>query len=121
MHEIATAVQHDVIDLDGVVGRHVSLPPQVTTGREGVVIATGDHFVNDAEVTAVIRPMGAALVDMETYAYIWVAGQFGVPIRPRLPSRVSDQAEDGALADFREAIARCSIELREVIRAEYGV
>ncbi|MEE6388929.1 nucleoside phosphorylase [Microbacterium paraoxydans] len=119
VHEIATAVQHDVIDLDGVVGRHVSLPPQVTTGREGVVIATGDHFVNDAEVTAVIRPMGAALVDMETYAYIWVARQFGVPIRAF--RAVSDQAEDGALADFREAIARCSIELREVIRAEYGV
>ena len=56
---------------------------------------------------------------METYAYIWVAGQFGVPIRAF--RAVSDQAEDGALTDWRAAVARCSVQLRDVIRAEYGV
>ena len=56
---------------------------------------------------------------METYAYIWVAEQFGVPIRAF--RAISDRAEDGALVDFREAIARCSVQLREVIRREYGV
>lgn len=118
-HEIGTAVQHDVRDLDGVQGRHVSLPAVVSTGREGVIIATGDSFVDDAGVTAVIRPMGAALVDMETFAYIWVAEQFGVPIRAF--RAVSDGAEDGALDDFHAAIARCSEQLRERIREEYGV
>jgi adenosylhomocysteine nucleosidase len=119
VHEVGTAFQHDVTDLDGVAGQHVSLPARVATGREGVLIATGDHFVEDAEVTAVIRPSGAALVDMETYAYIWVAGQFGVPIR--VFRAVSDQAEDGALTDWREAVARCSVQLRDFILAEYGV
>lgn len=56
---------------------------------------------------------------METYAYIWVARQFDVPIR--VFRAVSDQAEDGALTDWREAVARCSVQLREFIRSEYGV
>ncbi|WP_217182845.1 nucleoside phosphorylase [Streptomyces sp. AC495_CC817] len=119
VHEVGTAFQHDVTDLDGISGQHVSLPARVATGAEGVLIATGDHFVDDAEVTAVIRPTGAALVDMETYAYIWVAGQFGVPIR--VFRAVSDSAEDGALTDWREAVARCSAQLRTFIRTEYGV
>ncbi|MFY9711878.1 MAG: nucleoside phosphorylase [Microbacterium sp.] len=119
VHEVGTAFQHDVTDLDGVRGQHVSLPARVTTGHDGLLIATGDHFVDDAEVTAVIRPTGAALVDMETYAFIWVAEQFGVPIR--VFRAVSDNAEDGALTDWREAVARCSEQLREFIRDEYGV
>lgn len=119
VHEVGTAFQHDVTDLDGISGQHVSLPPRVSTGRDGVLIATGDHFVDDAEVTAVIRPTGAALVDMETYAYIWVAGQFGVPIR--VFRAVSDSAEDGALTDWRDAVARCSVQLREFISREYQV
>lgn len=119
VHEVGTAFQHDVTDLDGVSGQHVSLPARVSTGRDGVLIATGDHFVEDAEVTSLIRPSGAALVDMETYAYIWVAGQFDVPIR--VFRAVSDQAEDGALTDWRDAVARCSVQLRDFIRSEYGV
>lgn len=119
VHEVGSALQHDVTDLDGVAGQHVSLPARVSTGRDGVLIATGDHFVDDAEVAAVIRPTGAALVDMETYAYIWVAEQYGVPIR--VFRAVSDRAEDGALSDWRDAVARCSAQLREFIRGEYGV
>lgn len=119
VHEIGSALQHDVFDLDGVAGQHVSLPARVSTGREGILIATGDSFVGDAGITAVIRPSGAGLVDMETYAYIWVAQQFGVPIR--VFRAISDRAEDGALVDFRAAIARCSVQLRETIRNEYGV
>lgn len=118
-HEVGSALQHDVFNLDGIAGHHVSLPPRVSTGREGVLIATGDSFVGDAGIAAVIRPSGAGLVDMETYAYIWVANQFGVPIRAF--RAISDRAEEGALVDFRAAIARCSVQLREVIRREYGV
>lgn len=119
VHEVASALQHDVFDLDGVAGQHVSLPARVSTGHEGVLIATGDSFVGDSGIAAVIRPSGAGLVDMETYAYIWVAQQFDVPIR--VFRAISDRAEDGALTDFRAAIARCSIQLFEVFRREYGV
>jgi adenosylhomocysteine nucleosidase len=119
VYEIDAAIQHDVTDIDGIVGQHVSLPPRVASGREGVTIATGDHFVDDAEAVRVIRPLGAGLVDMETYAYIWVADQFGVPIR--VLKSVSDRAQDNALTDWRTTVAACSAHLRERIREDYGV
>lgn len=119
VHEIAAALQHDVTDIDGVVGQHVSLPPQVSTGAEGIVIATGDHFVDDSEAVEVIRPLGAGMVDMETYAYIWVAERFGVPIR--VLKAVSDRAQDDAITDWRATVAACSAQLRERVRELYGV
>ena len=119
LYEIEAAIQHDVTDIDGIVGQHVSLPPRVEVGREGVTIATGDHFVDDAEAVSVIRPLGAGLVDMETYAYIWVAHRFGVPIR--VLKAVSDRAQDDAITDWRATVAVCSHRLRDRIRADYGV
>ena len=117
--EIDAAIQHDVTDIDGIGGQHVSLPRRVELGRDGVTIATGDHFVDDAEAVAVIRPLGAGLVDMETYAYAWVAAQFGVPIR--VIKAVSDRAQDDAITDWRTAVTACSAQLREFVLAEYGV
>jgi adenosylhomocysteine nucleosidase len=121
VHEIRGAIQHDVTDIDGVVGQHVSLPPALEIGgvAEGVVIATGDHFVDDSEAVEVIRPLGASMVDMETYAYIWVAQQFDVPIR--VLKSVSDRAQDDAITDWRATVAACSAELRERVRELYGV
>jgi len=119
VYEIDAAIQHDVTDIDGIVGQHVSLPPRLELGREGVTIATGDHFVDDAEAVAVIRPLGAGLVDMETYAYAWVAAQFGVPIR--VIKAISDRAQDDAITDWRTAVTACSGQLREFMLAEYGV
>ncbi|MDR6866658.1 adenosylhomocysteine nucleosidase [Microbacterium resistens] len=119
VYEVATAIQHDVQDLDGVPGRHVSLPERVQTGRPGLTIATGDSFVDDADAVARIRALGGELVDMETFAYVWVAGQFGVPIR--VLRAVSDRAQDGATQIWDEVVAACSAQLRERVRAEYGV
>jgi len=119
VYEIDAAIQHDVTDIDGIVGQHVSVPPRVELGREGVTIATGDHFVDDVEAVAVIRPLGAGLVDMEAYAYAWVAEQFGVPIR--VIKAVSDRAQDDAITDWRATVTACSAQLREFIRDEYGV
>ncbi|BDV31707.1 nucleoside phosphorylase [Microbacterium terricola] len=119
IYDIDAAIQHDVTDIDGIVGQHVSLPPRVELGREGVTIATGDHFVDDAEAVGVIRPLGAGLVDMETYAYAWVAEQFGVPLR--VLKAVSDRAQDDAITDWRATVAACSALLRDKVRAEYGV
>jgi adenosylhomocysteine nucleosidase len=119
VYDVTSAIQHDVTDIDGIVGQHVSLPARIDLGREGVTIATGDHFVDDAEAVEVIRPLGAGLVDMETYAYLWVAERFGVPIR--VLKAVSDRAQDDAITDWRAAVAACSQQLRERVREDYGV
>nr|WP_243847337.1 nucleoside phosphorylase [Microbacterium ulmi] len=119
VHEIGAAIQHDVTDIDGIVGQHVSLPAEIRLGRPGVTIATGDHFVDDADAVALIRSLGGGLVDMETYAYAWVAQQFGIPIR--VLKAVSDRAQDDAITDWRAAVAACSAQLRDVVRSEYGV
>lgn len=120
VHEVTAAIQHDVSDIDGIAGQHVSLPSQVTTGAAGgAIIATGDHFVDDAATVAAIRALGGTLVDMETYAYIWVAGQFGVRIR--VLKAVSDNAQDDAITDWRAAVAACSVQLRDRVRELYGV
>jgi adenosylhomocysteine nucleosidase len=119
VYEIGAAIQHDVTDIDGIVGQHVSLPPRMEVPGSGVTIATGDHFVDDSEAVEVIRPLGAVLVDMETYAYIWVAERFGVPIR--VLKAVSDRAQDDAITDWRAAVTACSHQLRDRIRADYGV
>jgi adenosylhomocysteine nucleosidase len=119
VYEIDAAIQHDVTDIDGIVGQHVSMPPRVELAHEGVTIATGDHFVDDAEAVEVIRPLGAGLVDMETYAYAWVAEQFGVPIR--VLKSVSDRAQNDAITDWRATVAACSAQLWAVVRAEYAL
>jgi adenosylhomocysteine nucleosidase len=119
VYEIDAAIQHDVTDIDGTLGRHISLPHRVHVSRHGVTIATGDHFVDDAEAVEVIRPLGAGLVDMETYAYAWVAEQFGVPIR--VLKSVSDRAQNDAITDWRATVAACSAQLWAVVRAEYAL
>jgi adenosylhomocysteine nucleosidase len=119
VYEIDATVQHDVIDLEGVRGQHVSMPARVDLASEGVTIATGDHFVDDAVAVTVIRALGAQLVDMESYAYAWVAAQFGTPLR--IFKAVSDRAQDGATEQWDAAAKRCSIDLRRTIRDRYGV
>jgi len=120
VHDVTAAIQHDVSDVDGIAGQHVSLPPIVTiAGREGATIATGDHFVDDAATVAAIRELGGSLVDMETYAYIWVAQQFGIPIR--VLKAVSDNAQDDAITDWRAAVAACSVQLRQRVGDLYDV
>jgi len=117
IYDVGTAIQHDVQDLDGVLGRHVSLPHRVETGRDGVTIATGDIFVDDADAVARIRSLGGVLVDMETFAFVWVAQQFGVPIR--VLRVVSDRAQDGATQIWDDVVAACSAQLWSRLRREY--
>ncbi|WP_336646630.1 phosphorylase family protein [Microbacterium sp. USHLN186] len=119
VYDISAAIQHDVQDLDGVVGQHVSLPSRVETGRDGVTIATGDIFVDDADAVARIRALGGVLVDMETFSLVWVAQRFGVPIR--VLRVVSDRAQDGATQVWDEVVAACSTRLWEHMQREYAV
>ncbi|MGB4136394.1 MAG: nucleoside phosphorylase [Microbacterium sp.] len=119
VYEVGAAIQHDVQDLDGVIGRHVSLPERVETGRDGLTVATGDIFVDDAGAVARIRSLGGVLVDMETFAYLWVAEQFDVPIR--VLRAVSDRAQDGATQVWDEVVAACSAQLWERLQREYDL
>ncbi len=119
VYDVSAAIQHDVQDLDGIVGQHVSLPPRVETGREGLTIATGDIFVDDADAVQRIRSLGGALVDMETFAFVWVAQQFSVPIR--VLRVVSDRAQDGATTIWDEVVAACSAELWAHVKTEYDL
>lgn len=119
IYDIAAAIQHDVQDLDGVVGQHVSLPPRVETGREGVTIATGDIFVDDPDAVARIQSLGGVLVDMETFALVWVAQQFGMPIR--VIRVVSDRAQDGATQVWDDVVAACSAQLWDFMQREYDL
>ncbi|BDZ39427.1 nucleosidase [Microbacterium suwonense] len=119
IYEVGAAIQHDVQDLDGVIGRHVSLPARVETDRDGVTIATGDIFVDDADAVARIRALGGVLVDMETFAFVWVAQQFGVPIR--VLRVVSDRAQDGATQVWDDVVAACSAQLWDHLQREYAI
>jgi adenosylhomocysteine nucleosidase len=119
VYDIDTTLQHDVKDLDGIVGQHVSMPARVEVSSDGVTIATGDHFIDDAEAVTLIRGLGAQLVDMESYAYAWVAAQFATPIR--ILKAISDRAQDGATEQWDDAAKACSIELRAKVRELYGV
>lgn len=111
IYDIADAIQWDVADLEGIAGQSMVVPNRVSTGREGITIATGDKFVQDPTEVAVIESLNGSMVDMETYVYIWVAQQYGVPIR--VVKAVSDSAEEGAIFDWRTRVTQCSAELWE--------
>jgi adenosylhomocysteine nucleosidase len=117
IYDIASAIQWDVSDLNGEVGKSMVVPAKVDTGREGVVIATGDKFVQNQAETDVIVSLGGSMVDMETYVYIWIAQQYGVPIR--VVKAVSDSAEDGAIFDWRTRVTECSAELWDWFHTNY--
>jgi adenosylhomocysteine nucleosidase len=119
VHEIHWAFQHDVINEDGIRGEHVSMPQRMMLGHGDISIATGDSFIDDADAVEEIRELGGRLVDMESYAYAWVAEQFGVPIR--IWKAISDNAQDGANLTWEQAVTACSHELRDRVREVYGV
>ena len=108
-YEIGAAIQHDVTDLEGVEGRHVALPARLELDRPGVTIATGDSFVGNSARSEQIRLLGAQLLDMEAYAYAWVAQRRRTPLR--IVKTVSDDAGEGAETLWDEVVAECSAKL----------
>lgn len=106
VHVIGATIQHDVTDLDGVIGRHISLPERIDMAGSGPVIATGDSFVSSPAVTERIRSLGATMVDMESYAYAWVAQRYGIPLR--IAKTASDTAQEGAEKIWDDVVAECS-------------
>ncbi len=95
LFEPGVVLNHD-INADAV--RALGYDPQERldcgTGSTGVVLATGDVFVTDPLVREALAER-ADLVDMEGYAVVFAALQFGV--RTRLVKHVSDNADTTAL------------------------
>ena len=70
---------------------------RIVVGDSDIVLATGDVFITDeAERRALAQR--AHLVDMEGYAVVWAARQFGVPVI--LVKHVSDKADQQAAFDW---------------------
>ncbi|MFC7766095.1 phosphorylase family protein [Leucobacter soli] len=91
VYQIESAVQHDY----SLPSPRLELP--VPLGAELVaetaVIATGDVFVQDDAQRVAIAASGAALVDMESYAYAAVCARLGVPLRIfKTPSDFADSS-----------------------------
>lgn len=107
--EVGSAIQHDTSNLEGVVGAHVALPTRITIGSQATTVATGDVFVDDQDEVARVHALGGDIVDMESYAYAWVASDAGIPIR--IVKCVSDNAQDGATTLWDEVVAECSADL----------
>lgn len=95
LFEPGIVINHDI---DAAAIRALGYDPRERldcgSGSTAVVLATGDVFVSAPDVRARLAA-DADLVDMEGYAVVYAAQQFGVPVR--LVKHVSDNADETAL------------------------
>lgn len=93
LHEPGVVINHD-LNADAI--RALGYDPQerLRCGPGDTVLATGDVFVTDPVVRRRLAAQ-ADLVDMEGYAVVYAAQQFGVPVR--LVKHVSDNADESAM------------------------
>ncbi|MBL3699669.1 purine-nucleoside phosphorylase [Leucobacter luti] len=109
----------DVVQVTRVVQHDFSLPSpefepagEVLLPERTATIATGDVFVKDDAQRAHIAGLGAALVDMEAYAYASVCARFDVPLQLfKIPSDFADSATTDE--DWDTIVFRKSAQLRE--------
>ncbi len=108
-----------VYQITGVVQHDFSLPSPELRPRGDVilpghtaVIATGDVFVKNDLQRAHIAGLGAALVDMEAYAYAAVCERFGVELQMfKIPSDFADSSTTDE--EWDTIVFRKSEQLRE--------
>lgn len=93
LFEIGTVFNHD-INADAIRALGYDPRERLVLGEHPTVLATGDVFVTDPVVRARLAAK-ADLVDMEGYAFAYVAQEFEVPIR--MIKHVSDNADETAL------------------------
>lgn len=93
LYEVGTVVNHE-INAEAIRALGYDPRERLVIGEHPTVVATGDVFVTDPRVRARLAAM-AHLVDMEGYAYAYVAAEFGLPIR--MIKHVSDNADEGAM------------------------
>lgn len=115
-HHVTQVIQHDFDSpaLLALTGRTYG-PPLVVGKGEGPILATGDLFVSDPAARERLAEH-ADLVDMEGYAVATVAHRAGLPVR--LVKHVSDEAGDGAVHSWREAVDDCARHLAEWVAAQ---
>ena len=94
LHEVGEVLNHE-ISADAIRALGFDPHERLRVGDAETVLASGDVFVTDPAVRARLA-REAHLVDMEGYAYAWVAREFGLPIR--MVKHVSDGADEGAMA-----------------------
>jgi len=93
--EPGRVLNHDLsADAIRVLGYDPMEDLPVGSGDPDLVLASGDVFVTDPKVRALIAKR-AQLVDMEGYAVVWACRAFHVPVR--LVKHVSDNADEGAM------------------------
>ncbi|QIM18038.1 purine-nucleoside phosphorylase [Leucobacter coleopterorum] len=89
VYQVTGAVQHDF----SLPSPELRLAGPVILPEHTTTIATGDVFVKDDAQRAHIHELGAALVDMETYAFASVCERFGVPLQVfKIPSDFADSS-----------------------------
>ena len=94
LYEIGTVVNHE-INAEAIRALGYDPRERLVVGESPTVLATGDVFVTDPALRLRLAQV-AHLVDMEGYAFAYVAAEFGVPIR--MVKHVSDNADEGAMA-----------------------
>lgn len=112
LFEIGTVINHD-INADAIRALGYDPRERLVLGGSPTVLPTGDVFVTDPEVRARLA-LQAHLVDMEGYAYAYVAHEFGVPIR--MLKHVSDNADETAL-EWVALVDRSARVLADWVRA----
>jgi adenosylhomocysteine nucleosidase len=114
-HVISTVIQHDLNDaaIFDLVGIHFGAPLSLDAG-EGIVLATGDRFVDKPELRELLAK-DAHLVDMEGYAVARAARWAGIPVT--LVKEVSDQAGEQAAKSWSETLDECAESLGAWVHA----
>jgi adenosylhomocysteine nucleosidase len=114
-HVISTVIQHDLNDaaIFDLVGIHFGAPLSLDSG-EGIVLATGDRFVDKPELRELLAK-DAHLVDMEGYAVARAARWAGIPVT--LVKEVSDQAGEQAAKSWSETLDDCAESLGAWVHA----
>jgi adenosylhomocysteine nucleosidase len=93
LFEPGVVLNHD-LNADAIRALGFDPHERLRCGPGDLVLATGDVFVTDPVVRARLAER-ADLVDMEGYAVVYVAQQFGVPVR--VVKHVSDRADERAM------------------------
>lgn len=112
LHEIGTVVNHDM-NADAIRALGFDPRERLTLGDSGVVLASGDVFVNDPAIRARLA-VGHHLVDMEGYAVALACQELDVPVR--MVKHVSDPADESA-NDWPALVDHSARELASWLRA----
>lgn len=116
LHLPGTTINHDM-NADAI--RALGYDPEerlVVEGGDETVLASGDVFVTDPVVRAVLATR-AHLVDMEGYAVVYACLSAGVPVR--LVKHVSDNADESAL-EWPDVVAASAKALGEWLEENLG-